>query len=97
MTLLAAILVLQVNLLFAGNEILTSVPNVKESASVSIFNLTPAIPSVATFEEMPVELETALSLAPLTPAVADFEEIAVILPFDIRSLAPSTPAVADFD
>ncbi len=90
---LAAIFTLQVGILFAENDnISTSVIN--ETSAITLVSLAPSTPVEATFEEI-ITVNEMVSLVPLTPAEATFEE----MPSDMISLvmlAPVTPATADF-
>jgi len=93
---IAAVLALQVNFLFAGNEKI-SAPVAKESAAISIISLAPTTPKEATFDDMPMEMTSPVELAPTTPAVADFEDVVDDSANDLNALAPVTPAEADFE
>jgi hypothetical protein len=87
---IAAILSLQVNVLFAGNY--------EESPTVNSA-LAPVTPGEATFEE--TTLTNAFTfkfsdLAPVTPGEADFSDVVPEKNIDLTILAPVTPAEADF-
>ena len=93
---LATVLALQVNVLFAGNRngYETPVTNRKLPESPLSF-WHPATPNEADFEEAVVMNDFA-NLAPTTPAEATFEDMPSEMT-SISELAPTTPAVADFD
>ncbi len=89
-----AVLALQANILFAGNET-TSVTVINENATSIMVFLAPSTPAEATFDDF-VTVNDISSLMPVTPSEASFEE----MPFEtasFRDLAPSTPAVAEFE
>jgi hypothetical protein len=86
---LAAVLALQVNILFAGNDV-ASAPATNSYSSVS---LAPVTPTEATFEESIVTEMNALM--PVTPTEATFEDAAPEM-VSITALAPAPPAEADF-
>ena len=67
---LAAILTLSANVLFASNDI-TSVP-VSNATTVWMTSLAPGVPCEADFEDATLMVDVAY-LAPSTPAEADFE------------------------
>ncbi|MCX6304083.1 MAG: hypothetical protein NT040_03860 [Bacteroidetes bacterium] len=69
-TILAAVLTLSMNVLFASND--GAVMN-SETNSFHI-SLAPVTPAEATFEEMNDATATAFILAPVTPSVADFSD-----------------------
>jgi hypothetical protein len=110
---IAAALTLQVNILFAGNEV-NSTPLANTYSAITLTLLAPTTPAEATFEDL-VEMTDFASLAPVTPAEAQFEDIscelvaalnlASVTPaeadfedgIDITSLAPVVPAEADFE
>jgi hypothetical protein len=87
---LATVLTLSMNLLFANND---GVPTVNTEMNYST-TLAPTTPNEATFEEM-VEANV-LILAPVTPIEADFSDVAPAVMIDLTSLAPVTPSEADF-
>jgi len=91
-TIIAAILSLQVSSLFANNDFPPTVEKNDVNTSY-IVSLTPTTPSEATFEnDATVDI---YQLMPLTPTEATFED----MPYEnttIIDLAPVTPIVADF-
>ena len=91
-TILAAILILQVNFLFANKDGVPLNTN-KEMNISSILISAPVTPKEATFEEPAVA--EMIVLAPVTPKEATFEDESGDL--FITSLAPVTPAEAGFD
>ena len=97
-TILAAIFILSMNVLFASND-RAAVNSETNSFHAS---LAPSTPAEATFEDMDIPVALvgeSISLAPLSPVEATFEdtvETVVSMP-DICSLVPVTPAVADFE
>jgi hypothetical protein len=89
-TILATVLALQVNVIFAGNdEVSTPAAN-----SVSSISLAPTTPVEATFEDEVVMNEIA-GLAPVMPSEATFEDAVPVA--EISGLIPVTPVVADFE
>jgi len=90
---IATVLALQVNLLFAGNESI-SAPAANESAAMS---LAPSTPNEATFDDMSTERSAPADLAPVTPAMADFEDAVDTISTDNVNLTPITPNEADFE
>ena len=91
-TILAAVLSLSMNVLFAGNDGAT-VNSELNSVQIS---LAPVTPSVATFEEMTDANAVVVYLAPVVPAEADFSDVVAVETIDIATLAPVTPGEADF-
>jgi hypothetical protein len=87
---MAAVLTLSVNILFASND---GVAVNSENNSFST-SLAPVTPSEATFEEM--NDAASATLAPVTPALADFSDELSETTNDISALAPATPPEADF-
>jgi hypothetical protein len=90
--LLAAVLTLSINVLFAGND---------EASVVSETNsfhasLAPVTPAEAIFEESNEALATAFMLAPVSPVEADFSDAISETTIDMITLAPVTPIEADF-
>ena len=92
-TLLATLLILQINFIFANNDGVP-VKTVREMNFSAVQLSTPVTPKEATFEEMTPAAEI-LILAPVTPTEASFEDEAEDI--SIASLAPVTPAEADFN
>jgi hypothetical protein len=92
--LIAVVLTLSVNVLFAGNDI-TSVPAANANAVVTLTSLAPTVPMEATFEDA-VVLNDLAYLAPTTPTEAQFEDLSIEL-ISALNLAPLTPAAADFE
>jgi hypothetical protein len=105
---LAALLVLQVNFLFASgdnapmantNAAMTLAPvtpveaTFEEMTAVNV--LMPITPAEATFDDMPVLMISTSDLSPETPGVAEFEDAGDVI--DNGMLAPVTPNVADFE
>jgi hypothetical protein len=91
---IAAILALQVNILFAGNETV-SAPGTTDNTLISAAILAPVAPVEATFEEAILINENA-NLVPVTPSEATFEDVScdMVSAFD---LAPVVPVLADFE
>ncbi len=92
MTLIAAILVLQSTILFAGNETVSALES-NAGNNFSIVSLAPVTPATATFEDFTTV--TTFDLAPVMPVEATFEEMPAEA-FTVQALAPLTPAEADF-
>jgi len=90
---LATLLILQINSLFASNDGVPMTTNKGMSFNAVLF-LAPATPKEATFEEMTPVAETFI-LAPVTPKEASFED--EVEDLSITNLAPVTPAEADFN
>jgi hypothetical protein len=95
---IAAVLFLQVNVLFAGNHEESPTVN-NESACFNTSVLAPVTPGEATFDE--TTLTNAFTfkfsdLAPVTPGEADFSDVVPEKNIDLTILAPVTPAEADF-
>lgn len=89
--LLAAVLTLSMNVLFASND--EAVMN-RETLSNST-SLAPNVPAEATFEEISDAI-TTIVLAPITPSEADFTDAVPESTINIATLAPVTPIEADF-
>jgi hypothetical protein len=92
---MAAVLALQMNVLFASSKSFSETPVTNENSSISLISLTPTTPVEATFEDDATLMDYA-ELAPVTPNEATFED----MPSEITShadLTPVTPTVADFD
>lgn len=90
---LAILLILQINSIFASNDGVPMTTNKGMSFNTVLF-LAPATPKEATFEEMTPVAETFI-LAPVTPKEASFED--EVEDLSITNLAPVTPAEADFN
>ena len=90
---LASLLILQVNSLFASSDGVPVKAN-KEMNFSNIILLVPVTPKEATFEETLLVTETIV-LAPVTPKEATFGDKAEDIV--ITCLAPQTPAEADFN
>ena len=96
---IAAVLSLQVSLLFAHNDETTLIAN-NNAVSLNIINLAPVAPAEATFEDA---TETSAFnfdfsvLAPETPGEADFSDVVPEKNIDLSILAPVTPSEADFN
>jgi hypothetical protein len=94
MTLLTALLVLQVNILFAGNESVSPLAS-NAGTSFSLAALAPVTPATATFEEFTTA--SVNGLAPVMPVEADFSDVVETPAIDLVKLAPVAPAEADFE
>ena len=90
-TILAAVLTLSINVLFAGNE------KARMNTETNSFqtSLAPSTPAEATFEDANDATATAFNLAPVTPFEADFSDAITETIIDI-TLAPVTLIEADF-
>ena len=91
-TILAAVLTLSMNVLFASND------GAAVNSETSSFktSLAPSTPAEATFEEVNDATATAFILAPVSPMAADFSDAISETTIDIFTLAPVTPSEADF-
>ena len=89
-TILAAVLTLSMNVLFASND---GAP--VNSETNSVLTLAPSTPSEATFEDM-TGLTAVFNLAPVTPDEADFPDVDAESTIDFSLLAPVTPSEASF-
>ncbi len=89
---LAAVLTLSINPLFAG----TGGAAANHDLNMVQSSLAPSTPSEATFEELNEAAFAVITLAPVTPAEADFSDVASGITVDIFALAPVTPGEADF-
>jgi len=89
---LAAVLTLSINNLFAGNDGAA----VNHELNTVQTSLAPSTPPEATFEEVNDAVFAVITLAPVTPAEADFSDVAALVTPDIFALAPVTPLEADF-
>ncbi len=105
-SLLAVVIVLHINTIFAAGNSREANYTVTSSALTGLSTgLAPVSPKEATFEdvadrkaEAPVNVFTVSLLAPVTPVVADFEdEPAANDELLVKSLAPVTPVNADFE
>jgi len=85
---IAAVLTLTVNALFASND------GASVNSNTTSISLAPITPTEATFEEVAAPFEFS-TLAPVAPAEASFEEETEDIA--ITSLAPVTPVEADFN
>jgi hypothetical protein len=97
---IAAVLSLQFNILFAGNPDNNVNNNVSDNeiSNFSLINLAPVTPSEAGFSDViPEPLVNVTKLAPVTPAEADFNDNAPEINSNTIDLAPETPSVADFE
>ena len=90
---LAAIFTLQLGILFAGNDNITT-PATEVTSSINMVSLAPTSPVEATFEEIVVE-NTFFGLSPITPVEADFEDLSIEM-VSVNDLSPVMPSVADF-
>jgi hypothetical protein len=91
---IAAVLALQVNVLFAGIEKTLSSPVANASATITLTSLAPTVPVEATFEDA-INMTDFASLSPTTPTEAQLEDISYEI-LSALNLAPLTPAV-DFE
>ena len=98
---LAALLGLQLNTMFAaGNFIEAPAPASNTSSVVATSALAPVIPAEVTFEDASAIAENmpaAAILAPVIPLAADFGDETPAAEISISSLAPVTPLSADLD
>ena len=110
---IAAALTLQMNILFAANEI-SSAPVANANTTITLNSLAPSIPMEADFEDASAMIDFA-NLAPSTPSEAAFDEMNYEMiatlnlvpvnpayadfedPIDFNSLVPSIPMEADFE
>ena len=95
---IAAVLSLQISVLFAGNEETHLIPN-NEAVSFNLNTLAPITPVEATFEESTETNAFTFDfsiLAPATPEEADFSDVVPEKNIDLTILAPVTPSEADF-
>jgi hypothetical protein len=92
--LIVAVLALQVNVLFAGND-LNSTPVANANNTITLTSLAPIVLAEATFEDA-IDITDFAYLAPATPREAQFEDISYET-ISVLNLAPLTPAVADFE
>jgi hypothetical protein len=92
---IAAILALQVNVLFAGNINSYDTPVTNENSSNLMNSLAPTTPLEASFEDDATLTDYTL-LAPITPTEAGFEDMPPEMT-SIINLAPVTPTVANFE
>ena len=94
-TILAAVLTLSMNVLFASNDG-AAVNNMMTPSTFT--TLAPITPAEATFEEVNDAISTAIAfnLAPVSPIEADFSDAIPEMTIDIITLAPVTPNEADF-
>ena len=91
-TILAVILTLSMNVLFASND--GAVMNTETNSFQA--SLAPSTPAEATFEDANDATATAFILAPITPIEADFSDAISETTIDITTQAPVTPIEADF-
>ncbi len=89
-TILAAVLTLSMNVLFASNDGTVVNNNINSSTFTT---LAPSTPAEATFEDMTV---ATINLAPIAPIEADFSDVAPEVVIDFSIMAPVTPSEADF-
>jgi hypothetical protein len=92
----AAVLSLQVSVLFAGNIMspVTTNSNAFESKCISLM---PLVPAEATFEDEAALTDFSM-FAPVAPKEADFnDDVDAVNTVMIQNLAPVTPAEADFN
>jgi hypothetical protein len=93
MIILAAVLTLSMNVLFASNDGAAVINNMKSSTFTA---LAPATPAEATFEDVNDATAIAFNLSPVSPIEADFSDEFSETTIDIITLAPVTPIEADF-
>jgi hypothetical protein len=96
---IAAVLSLQVSLLFAHNDETTLNAN-NTSAPLYMNNLAPVAPAEATFEDATETSAFTFDfsvLAPETPVEADFSDVVPEKNIDLSILAPVTPSEAGFN
>ena len=91
---IAAALALQVNVLFAGNDI-NSTPVANANVIITLLSLASTVLMEATFEDANVMNDIAY-LVPITPTEAWFEDLSYET-VSALNLAPVTSAVADFE
>jgi hypothetical protein len=91
---LAAVLTLTANAIFAGNET-SSTPVTTDNTTISMKFLAPATPAEATFDDLIVVNEIT-DLLPVTPSEATFEDVPIVIT-SIVNLAPVVPTQADFE
>jgi hypothetical protein len=91
-TILAAVLTLSMNVLFAGNDETL----LRTETNTFLSSLAPATPAEATFEDVNEATIAAFILAPVSPIEADFSDAISETTIDITTLAPVTPIEADF-
>jgi len=91
-TILAAVLTLSMNVLFASNDGVAV--NVESNSFQTL--LAPATPAEATFEDVNDAIAIAFILSPVSPVEADFSDAIGETTIDIITLAPVTPSEADF-
>jgi hypothetical protein len=108
---IAGILTLQINFLFASTPTdsgsknnssmcvtcaISTAATRKEESSIELVSLAPTAPAEATFSEETTSTE--INLAPTTPEEASFDDDPEIISTAVLEyLAPTTPAKADFD
>jgi hypothetical protein len=94
---LTAILGLQFNLLFAGNN----AEGYSTGNSMTSANLAPSLPSEADFNDIPpADLTFFMSLMPVVPSAASFEDSdagVIDTKYILQKLVPSTPREAGFE
>jgi hypothetical protein len=93
---IAAVLFLQVSILFAENdEVRPATSNTP--ATMTLTALAPVTPAEANFEEISYLVsDVVASLAPVVPAEADFSDVSAEKNPDLKFLEPVTPCRADF-
>jgi hypothetical protein len=97
---LAALLGLQFNILFAAEKLNDSRVLMSTTAGeLNVTALAPVTPADADFsDEAPASETSILNLAPITPREADFDDATTAVTLtSIIELAPVTPATADFE
>ncbi|MEI7661851.1 MAG: hypothetical protein WCK34_06630 [Bacteroidota bacterium] len=98
---LAAILGLQFNTIFAAGNFSDSPASLNNSSSpATVIALAPVTPAEATFEAIPEMNENTkiiTGLTPELPVVANFSDEAPSPEVSISTLAPVTPKEADFE
>jgi hypothetical protein len=91
---IAAVLALQVNVLFAGNDNAPA-PVKNENSAINMALLAPVTPLEATFEDLTPVNELA-GLVPVPPTEATFEDFSGEM-VSLNDLAPAIPVVAEFE
>ena len=93
-TILAAVLTLSMNVLFASND--GAAVNTETNSFLTSLAPSAPVPVEATFEENTDATAIAFILAPVSPIEADFSDAISETIIDITALAPVTPSEADF-
>ncbi|MEI6889650.1 MAG: hypothetical protein ACOYM0_05130 [Bacteroidales bacterium] len=91
---IAAVLTLTANVLFASNDNI-SVPVANAATTVSMTSLAPTVPCEADFDDASLTVDVAY-LAPSNPTEASFDEMSCEM-ISSLNLAPINSAAADFE